>query len=117
MEFEFPTYYCEIAQLRPDALDSHLNSAINLALKDGRFEALPHLCERVALRNAKILVWRESNDVTEATPLISAALNSNETELRLLLKHDSDFLRNDFDRAPQIFCKVLVGCSSPASAR
>lgn len=97
MEFEFPTYYCEIAQLRPDALDSHLNSAINLALKDGRFEALPHLCERVALRNAKIsLVWRESNDVTEATPLISAALNSNETELRLLLKHDSDFLRNDF---------------------
>lgn len=97
MEFEFPTHYCEIAQLRPDALDSHLNSAINLALKECHFEALPHLCERVAVRNARIsLALRESDDVAEATSLINAALNNSEVELRLLLKRDSDLLRNDF---------------------
>lgn len=96
-EFEFPTNYCEIAQLHPDALDPHLNSAINMALKDDRFEALPQLCERVAVKKARIsLTWRESEDVAEATPLIIAALNNNEAELRLLLRHDSDFLRNDF---------------------
>lgn len=112
-EFEFPLHYCEIAQLHPDILDPHLNSAINLALKDGHFEALPQLCERVAIKKARIsLTWRESEDVDEATPLINAALNNNEAELRLLLRRDSDFLRNDFQGSTSLdFVQNLHGDS------